>query len=182
MELNQGDVFVVEAGSLLGRMICGVERFRDSTGDPRYPHAGIITSGYGETYEALWTVRNGDLSAYAGCRILIARYKKMTTARFEAAYAEVLKHKGQWYPALRLPLFYLGLARSVYGVKDVCSELQAEFLHVPCHQDGIDEFDRWHGYDPAMTADIFERWQAFDIVFKGHWAKPLDFTKRGFSR
>ncbi|MGA3114850.1 MAG: hypothetical protein ABSF90_10520 [Syntrophobacteraceae bacterium] len=167
--LMPGDLFVAECGSLLGRTISGVEKWKDAEGDPQWSHAGIIVSEAGETFEALWTIRNGDMSAYAGLRVMIARYKKMDRQRFRDAYKAVAKaHRNEIYPLWRLPLFFLGLARFVHwGV--VCSELQAEFNHCACREDGIFEFDNWHGYDPAMLADIYERWGDFEVIYKGVW-------------
>jgi len=112
--LMPGDLFVAECGSLLGRTISGVEKWKDAEGDPQWSHAGIIVSEAGETFEALWTIRNGDMSAYAGLRVMIARYKKMDRQRFRDAYKAVAKaHRNEIYPLWRLPLFFLGLARSL---------------------------------------------------------------------
>ncbi len=161
--LKPGDCFAVQCPSVFGRMISAVEK-RDPEADPKYSHAGLILTPAGKTIEALWTVRYGNLTDYAGCAVLVGRYKKMDRSRFLAGLDHADAHLNERYPAGRLLLDLFGLGRFVHSEKVVCSELCAEFL---AYATELKEFKPWFGWTPAQLADVFERWKDFEVVFKG---------------
>jgi hypothetical protein len=166
MNCKPGDVFVVKSPDWISRAICAVER-RDPLGDSTYSHAGVIVDSDGKTIESLWTVRYGNINDYAGCPLLIGRYKKMDEERFKTGLSQILPHLGEYYPAYRIPLILFGLGRFVHWYKLVCSELAVSFLDGACFHDGdFSEFEDPFGWTPADVASVFERWTGFEVVYK----------------
>ncbi|MGA2227938.1 MAG: hypothetical protein ABSH41_26180 [Syntrophobacteraceae bacterium] len=165
MICKPGDVFVVRSGDLFSRAICAVER-RDPGGDSTWSHAGVIVGPNGKTIESLWTVRYGNINDYAGCPLLVGRYKHMDDERFKTGMAQILPHLGETYPAYRIPLMLLGLGRFVHWYKLVCSELAVSFLDGACFRDRFSEFEDPFGWTPADVAKVLERWEGFEVVYK----------------
>ena len=166
VDLQPGDFFVVRSKSRLARLISWFEQ-SDPGADFRYTHAGIITSESGDLFEAVLTVRHGNLDRdYKDCPILIGRYNGMTPEKFRRAYAKVLRHDGQWYPWWRLPLQALHLDRYLPSDHLMCSELATEQAD---YATGMPEFKNFYGWTPAILATAFEHWREFKIVYKGVW-------------
>lgn len=165
VKLQPGDIFCTVNPMWLGKSINAVQKFFDPDNEAKYSHAGIITDSDGGTFEALWTTKNSTLSQYKGKQIIIGRNESMIDAIFPIAYAEVLQHKGQWYPFHRLAFFLIPpLAKYVHVLnRPVCSELAAQFL---CYA-GI--LKNWAGKDPDYIADMMTRWRGWTIIYEGVW-------------
>lgn len=163
--LMPGDIFCTANPMWLGKAINAAQRFFDPDNEAKYSHSGIITERDGSTFEALWSAKKSSLQQYAGKQIIIGRNEKMTEMAFAVAHAEILKHKGQWYPFHRLFFFLIPpLAKYVHLLdRPVCSELAAKFL---CHA-GI--LKRWAGKNPDYIADMMTLWQEWTIVYEGIW-------------
>ena len=163
IDLKPGDPFCVRYPSLLAPVTSLFEK-KDPGADPLYTHSGVITDSKGAIIESVWKVRLANLKEYAGCPIIIGRFRGMDNDRFNAGLVRILPHLGETYPVYRLVLSALGIARLVHGWKDECSELVAEFLGAAT---GIKEFQNQFGWTPAGLADVIERWSTFEMVFKG---------------
>ncbi|MDX9787939.1 MAG: hypothetical protein RBT11_14230 [Desulfobacterales bacterium] len=165
IELRPGDVFCTENPMMLGRAINAVQRFFDPDDESKYSHAGIIISRFGDTFEALWTIKKSDLSKYVGKQIVIGRNKNMTFEKFETAYAEIMGHDGYIYPVHRLAFFLIPpLAKYFHPANiPVCSELAAKFLY----HAGI--LKNWAGKNPNYVADMIIQWRTWEIVYEGVW-------------
>ncbi len=171
LKLRPGDLFLTRNPMALGRVITAIERWRARDDQAAYSHAGILLDGRGTTFESLWTVKSRHLfDAYAGRRILIARYSRMTRARFKEAFRKIENLRGAWYPFLRLPLMAIGLGKLIHWKPVVCSELVAKFLHNALKADGIFDFEHYHGWTPDDLHDVFRNWRTFQTVFEGELA------------
>lgn len=173
-ELQAGDVFCVDSAGPLSSVIKAIERFNSKDNAADYGHAGIIIDPHGGTFEALATLRYGDISRYAGRRVLIARPMRSTSQGYitlskkQAQINQIIRdHRGQIYPAWRL-LFHLvpPLAKYLsFGSYLVCSELVAKYLNLidartgPCS-----------GINPDDLADKWIDSSRFKIIFSGTWS------------
>ncbi|MBC2712071.1 MAG: hypothetical protein HGJ94_14125 [Desulfosarcina sp.] len=160
--LKPGDIFCTRNPMWLGRAINSVQKFNSVDNESSYSHAGIIIDLH-LTFESLWTIKKGSLSAYEEKKVLIGRHTKMTQDLFEAGIAPVLKHEGQMYPVWRLVLHLIPpMAKYISNGKNpVCSELVAKFL-AAC---GL--LDSWKGRNPDHIADMIRKFRCFDVVFEG---------------
>ena len=167
MNLLPGDVFATKNPQGIGKAICLFEKFTSQDGEAKYGHTGIIQDSTGKTLEAVWTISEQDLfAAYAGCECLIARYKKMDDQALKNGLSSVLPFKGRKYPAQRIVLHFLGLARWVHWFKTpVCSELTALFL-ISAGADLYCRKNYW-GVNPDNMVDDWSHNKDFEIVFEG---------------
>lgn len=166
-----GDVFCTANPWTVGRIIKAAEKVWSRDNRAEYNHAGVVVDSAGGTLEALWTVRNGNLSDYSGKPILIARpisqLEGFGINNIPLSINRVeTEHLGQIYPAWRLifhlvpPLAkYVALKRFV-----VCSELVAKYLFYVGARHG-----QYMGTNPDTLADEWKRWRNFEIVFEGVW-------------
>lgn len=181
IDLKIGDVFGVSnpRSVILGKGIRAFEKFHSKDGKAKYGHSGIITSRFGNTFEALMKVREQNIwTDYIDNEIIIAR--PITTMdgatinieRRLSAVADLMKdYRGDWYPGWRLLLFTLGawLPKHVHMAgKPVCSELVAKYLAL------IDaRYDSFWGVMPDTLADEWHIWNNFNIVYEGILTKDL---------
>jgi len=173
VKLEPGDVFCVAGTMSISRLIRWAEVFVSQDNAAHYGHAGIITSRYGTTLEALWTVKYAHLDAYSGQRIIIARPLVTDTLpnglvrfRKERSLIDVGCHVGQWYPVWRLALHLVPpLAKYLSNGRNlVCSELVAKYLTLIGARTGP-----YAGINPDNLADMFVAWRNFDVIFEGIW-------------
>jgi hypothetical protein len=168
IELKQGDVFAVNSGSWLARSINAVSGWNAADGKSRYNHAGIICDATGRTFEALRRLEFYHLDDYKGRQIIIARPDASQAAKHTALLKVVYLHRGQVYPAWRIPLhIYPPLARNISldGRYLVCSEVTAKYQWLA----GV-RHPPYTGATPDMLVDEWRQWRKFDIIFEGDWA------------
>lgn len=170
--LRPGDEFATRNPMALGAIINFVQRAKSVDNEATYSHTGIIISDEGATLEALWTIKSQNIwDAYKGQQVLIVRNEHMSPWVFAAGYRKIRKHIGQWYPAHRLVLHLLGVAKWIHWGRVVCSELTAKF-EVGCAeylgQDYPSGFLRtWYGVNPDDLTDRWRIGRCFNIVFEG---------------
>lgn len=171
--LQSGDVFVTSGEAWYQKAIMKMEKIHSKDHDANYGHAGIITSAYGNTFEALLTAKEGSINNYYNQPVLIARPlynfegELITlTQKHEAIKRLVDEHKGDPYPLWRLAFFFAGTwaAKMVStGNHLVCSELQAKYLKDLRTRDG------WKGVNPDDLADSYKHWKYFKVTYEGIW-------------
>jgi len=166
IKLLPGDIFCSRNPMWLGIAINAVQRFWDVDNQCDYGHAGIITGVFGNTLEALWTVKAQNVwRAYDSPDrggLLIGRNQNMTYDKFLAGMEAVKVYKGNPYPLWRLFLHLippLGKYLST-GKFLVCSELTAKFLV------GAGELNFYKGVTPDYLQDMIEHWDEWDIVYE----------------
>lgn len=166
LNLKPGDFFGTRNPMALGRGINALQYVWSSDGESTYSHSGIIETGQGDTYEALWTIKASRLEEYEGQQIIIARFKSLDVSDFRDAMVELKsKHNGQIYPAWRLLFHMFGpLSKwaSWRGKWVVCSELVAELEYLL----GL-RHSQFLGTNPDKLADEWQHWQGWEIVGEG---------------
>lgn len=166
LNLEPGAVFGTRNPMALGRAINAIQWYYSSDGESTYSHSGIILNEQGETYEALWRIRKGDLREYLGQNIIVARYSSLSSFSFKTALMRLMaRHHGQFYPVWRLPLHLLGPLSKLISWRGkfvVCSELVAEFLYLAGLRHG-----QYIGTNPDQLADEWRRWQGWKILGEG---------------
>jgi hypothetical protein len=171
-DLRPGDEFATKNPMALGALINFVQRAKAVDNESTYSHTGIVTDPEGATLEALWTVQSQNLwEAYRGARVLVVRNINMRLPVYIAGFNKVRGHLGQWYPAPRLILHFLGLAKWIHWDRVVCSELTAKF-EVGCAEHlGLDRaagFMRNHyGVNPDNLTDRWRESRYYETVFEG---------------
>jgi hypothetical protein len=162
-DLQPGDLFLVASSGLFSRMINAVQRFWSQDDHSQYTHAGIILNWDGDTFEAVGKgIRKGNLFAYAGKPVLIARHESMTEPLFQEAFEKTYKRCGDPYPVHRLFFHLFPPISKYWGLgMAVCSELVAEFLYFA----GI--LGYWMGVNPDELEEMFRHWKGFEIVYEG---------------
>uniref|UniRef100_A0A6M3XV55 Peptidase n=1 Tax=viral metagenome TaxID=1070528 RepID=A0A6M3XV55_9ZZZZ len=163
--LKPGDIFCTRNPMLLGRAICFFEKLHAKDNQAEYSHAGIILSGNGETFEALWTNRRQNLwEAYKGQKVLIGSHKNMTAEAFVKGWDGIKKYEGQWYAGWRLFLHMMPfLSKIGTGGFAVCSELAGKFIE----KSGIYEEFYWKGRNPDDIADMIHNWKGWTMIYEG---------------
>ncbi len=161
--LKPGDYFCVRTDSWIAGAILAVQRIKALDREARYNHAGIVVSADGTTFESLRRIGHYDINRYAGCDILVARHRDMTPNVFLKGYREVKKWDGTVYPAWRLVLHALGLAKFLHAIDiPVCSELVVEH----CRHAGLCDYPGY-GWNPDHLADKFRNYRCYDTVYEG---------------
>jgi hypothetical protein len=163
-KLQQGDCFVVKTDGWVSAPIRFIEKWQSLDGEATYNHAGIIVSDTGQTFESLEKIDHYKLDDYKGCQILIFRRIEMTQGLFWPAYKSVLKYDGKVYPAWRMPLFILRIAKWFRWTFPVCSELVMMF------ECGCGLRKKWAGYSPDNIADEVRISKFYQIKFEGVWS------------
>jgi len=167
MKLLAGDVFATKNPNGLGRAICLAQKVKSPDGKAEYGHTGIIQTPDGKTLEAVWKIAEQNLfEAYKGNKVLVARLKNNDVKGLKSGLQKVLPLRDRIYPAHRLFLHAIGLARWIHFLKTpVCSELTAMFLvacGVPMSFD-----DNYWGITPDNLVDEWRISKHFDIIFEG---------------
>lgn len=167
LDLRAGDFFgTANPSPWLGKPISWAERFHSRDNQAIYTHSGIIINTEGDTIESLWRVETQNIwVAYAGKRILIARWNHLTDELWEETYLMLNEHIGISYPWWRLPLQLIPpLAKylSFRSGKLVCSELVAKALYF------MGARHRWYtGTNPDTLADEWVRWKGYSVIAEG---------------
>lgn len=167
IELKLGDIFATRNPQGLGKAILLMQDVKSQDGKSDYGHTGIITSSSGDTFEALWTIKEQKLfEAYKGSQVLVARWDGMTLEAFNQGFSEVSKMKDRMYPWYRLVWHALGLARWVHFLKTpVCSEITAHFL---LHAGATCIYgENYWGITPDNLVDEWRISKHFNTVFEG---------------
>lgn len=171
MDLQPGDVFCVHGNmGLVSAGIRMVEKIWSKDNEATYGHSGIITDHAGNTLEALWTVKESNISQYKGQKVIIARPthtlsgKGITEGQKRLAIAAIkAKHLGQYYPIYRLGMHLVRpLAKIRTFGRLVCSEVTAKNLHLLQVR-----HSQYEGTNPDMLADEWKHWRNFEIVHEG---------------
>lgn len=165
VELQPGDLFGVYSDTLLAYGINIVQWLWSTDCDAKYNHTGIIQDATGKTFEALWTIREGNLfKDYEGCQVIIARYtgcdleKKIEELKNLKGY-----HLGQWYPWWRIFMHIVPpLAKINVFKRPVCSEATARYEYFLKAR-----HEHWAGTKPDTLVDEWNRWRDFTIMFEG---------------
>lgn len=163
MNLEPGMVFCVCSDSWLAGAINWCQKVKAVDNESHYNHAGLITDRTGTTFEALSKIGYGKLNRYKGCKVIVAKHKNMTDGLFDQGFAPLKSLDGSLYPAPRLVLHLLGLAKFVHWKYPVCSELVAKF-----------EFEcnlrkNWWGINPDNLVDEWRISKYYDVIFEGEW-------------
>jgi hypothetical protein len=172
---------VTDPDSYLSKGIDFFETVHAPDNKSKYTHSGILTGEKGQTFEALWKLKEESLFRYEGKPIVIAvpTYILRELLPPGAGFVKVpitmadakreLKtlrneYEGHWYPAWRIPLHIFGpLAKINWTGLAVCSELTAKYLWMIRAR-----FSQWAGTTPDRLADEWHRWEGnFDIVYEG---------------
>jgi hypothetical protein len=170
LRLLKGDLFGTENPAALGIAINAAQKFHSRDNESIYTHSGIIVNSDGDTVESLWTVKMQNVfEAYAGKKIVIARYMPLTEQAWEQTWWMLENHLGQKYPWWRLPLHLIPpLAKYLsFTGMPVCSELvaKAEYYMRARHR-------WWTGANPDTLSDEWHTWKNFEIIFEGKLSEP----------
>ena len=170
--LQPGDEFATRNPMALGMAINFVQAAGAVDNQSDFSHTGFITSVDASTLEALWTVKSQNIwDAYKGARVLIVRNINMTPDVYAAGFAKIKKHIGQWYPAHRLILHLLHLAKWVHWDRIVCSELTAKFETGCAEHLGPDVaagfMRNYYGVNPDNLVDRWTISKYYNTVFEG---------------
>lgn len=163
IKLASGMEFAVNSGSKLARAINCVQKIKAVDNESVYNHAGILVGEKGRTFEALWKIQFSDLDQYKGCELIIVCHKLMSQRVFDDAFPQIVKLNGKIYPAQRLFLHMVGLAKFIHWKYPVCSELVAKFDY-ECG------FRRnWWGINPDNLVDEWRISKHYEVIFEGIW-------------
>jgi len=190
IQLQPMDMFHTHNPSTLGGAINATQTFHSRDGKSVFSHSGYLTSSQGDTFEAVWRLKEQNLfDHYKGKRVLIVRWTGLPQYEipgylldvFETVHAQMKKeHLGQIYPAWRLP-FHLFPPMAKYvsykGHWIVCSEVVSKMLYkyhqelrfrgLPCHDDQGVQWPRHHqfcGTNPDTLSDEGHRWDGFEVL------------------
>lgn len=171
--IKRGDVACTLSPTFFGRAIKAVTGWLSRDGKAEFGHSLIITSDAGDTLEALWTIRAGNLSHYRGKNIIIARpiatvdYKEIRYEMIDKAICEIERdYLGHGYPWWRLLLYPVQPLARIFGkgMHLVCSELVAKYLSLIRARHSV-----YLGTTPDNLADEWTYWRNFEIIYKGTW-------------
>jgi len=170
--LCPGDEFATRNPMALGVAINFVQKAKAVDNESTYSHTGIITGADGATLEALWTIKSQNLwEAYKGDRVLVVRNINMNPELYAAGFEKIRPHVDQWYPAHRLLLHFLGLAKWVHWDRIVCSELTAKFETGCAEYLGEDKaagfLRNYYGINPDNLVDRWKISRYYQTVFEG---------------
>lgn len=167
IQLKPGDVFASKNPQGLGRAILIAQSYKSADEAAEYGHTGIITSSYGNTVEAVWSIKEQNLfDAYKGMKVLVARWQGMDDVAYKCGYNAIKKNIGRVYPWYRLVWHLLGLARWFHVFKTpVCSELTAMFL-IGAGAVTLEGTEPW-GATPDSLVDEWRISKYFDILWEG---------------
>lgn len=168
-QVRAGDIFCSANPMRLGKVINAIQRFWDIDNKSKYGHAGIITSSTGQTFEALWTVKHGNVfrdyyeKAKSGeGSLLIGRNIHMNHSDFVQGWNKVRHFRGRRYPIHRLFLHLIPVMGKYIttGRFLVCSELTAKFLK------GAGKLDFYKGVNPNYLADMILKWDDWEPIYQ----------------
>ena len=164
INLQRGDFFCVTNHSLLQSGIKAVSGAMAIDNKAEYGHAGIITSSYGGTFEAVTTYSRHNLWArYAGCDVLIGRHRGMTQFKHVDGMEAIKGLEGHMYPFFRLALWLVPfIPKYIKWGRPVCSEMC--FMYGRAAK--LKDMDYCWGVSPDYMADAIQRWDVFDVILK----------------
>ena len=170
--LRPGDEFATRNPMALGAVINICQAAKAPDNESTYSHTGIIKDPAPATLEALWTVKSQNLwEAYKGARVLVVRNINMQPEVYKAGFEKIEKHIGQWYPAHRLILHFLGVAKWIHWDRIVCSELTAKFETGCAEFLGLDRaagfMRNYYGVNPDNLVDRWKISRYYETVFEG---------------
>lgn len=164
LQLQAGDMFLVHGHGLLPEGINNIQAWWSKDGKSSYAHSGVILDNKGTTLECRWYVESNNFhELYKGKDVLVVRYVDLKPEKFQEGYDRIIKHKGEFYPIMRLPLHALHLARHIHWYKVVCSELVAKFAFTI----GARDCDQWFGTNVDDLEDEFKHWRVYDVIYEG---------------
>lgn len=164
--LQPGDVFASRNPQSLGKAITWIEKLRSHDNAAEYGHTGIIIKPDGTTLEAVGSITTQDLfKAYAGDKVLIARWTGMTPEAYQKGFDAIKCHIGTIYPYYRLLMQALGLGKWIHFKTPVCSELTEKFL-ISAGAVTIGG-KNWWGLNPDDLVDEWRISKYFEIVYEG---------------
>jgi hypothetical protein len=164
-ELKQGDVILFSGRNFSARLTNWFQALLAADGHSEYNHAAVVMSAEGLLFESVrWWPRVISLTKhYRRSRVMIVRWKGMTRERFQRGMAEVAYLQDRLYPIWRQLLHACRLARRIFCVDAVCSELVAKFLYGAGAR-----HKRWAGTNVDDLHDEFLNQPAqYEIVFQG---------------
>jgi len=167
IELKPGDVFASRNPQSLGKLINFVQKLKSKDNCSEYGHTGIIIKPDGTTLEAVWSISSQNIfKDYAGQKVLIARWNKMTPECYNKGFEAIKCHIGNTYPYYRLLWHFTGLAKFLhFASTPVCSELTQKFL-INCGAVTISG-QNWWGINPDDLVDEWRISDHFDVIFEG---------------
>lgn len=170
--LCPGDEFASKNPMALGAVINVCQKVKAADNESIYTHTGLITDPYASTLESLWTVKSQNLwEAYRGERVLVVRNVNMTPLVYAAGFEKIRRHIGQWYPAHRLLLHFLGVAKWIHWDRIVCSEFTGKFETGCAEFLGLDRASgfmrNYYGVNPDNLTDRWRESRYYRTVFEG---------------
>lgn len=165
IQLRRGDLFATKNPMAIGAAINFIQKINSSDNKSFFSHAGIIDSENGDTFEALWTVKNSNISNYKNNRIIIARMNVPEEVIDDCLNNLKKEYNGKFYPLWRLPFHIIPpLAKYISwrGKWVVCSELVAKYEYC-CGM----RHNQYLGTSPDMLVDEWSKWKNFEIIFDG---------------
>ena len=165
------DCFCTKSDEIFGFGIRIVSKNLSPDRTCNYNHAGLFPIKHcSNTYEALWKLDSQNFfSYYEKKEVLIARWNKMTPLKAQVALDGTMKHIGQTYPILRIPLHLFNLAHLFHWKSLVCSEYVAKNLYLAGARGS-----HYYGTTPDHLADEFHNslnkertGPKYNILFEG---------------
>ncbi len=164
-ELRPGDIILFAGHRFSARLVNWFQARLAEDGHSEYNHAAVVTSTDGLLFESVrWWPRVISLKKrYRRSKVLIVRWKSMTLERFHRGMAEVGYLEKRLYPIWRQLLHACCLARHIFWVDAVCSELVAKFLYGAGAR-----HKRWAGINvDDLHHEFLRQAEQFEIVFQG---------------
>lgn len=152
-------------GQVIGEAICFVES-REVLGSPKYDHAFFVLQSNGLILNTVWpSTRKANLSLYVGHRVLLGRYRYLSSKGRQLALALAETFVGRPYPLSRLLFNLVGLGTHIGARRGDCSETTIRLLYAAT---GCSQFKEWFGWMPSDLADVIRNWSSqFEVVFDG---------------
>lgn len=128
--LQPGDIFFCRGRGPLDRLINWFQGLRDTDGDTRRSHVGVVLNSRGHILETTsWRTGYRSLARhYAGSDLQILRLSGMTSASAWLGLCAVAHQVGLVYPYWRLLVHAVGLPSGLHLRGMECSALTAHFL------------------------------------------------------
>ena len=165
IQLQKGDCFVVKTDGVVSGPIREIETLQDLDGQEAvYNHAGIVVDSNGTTFESLGKIDHYKIDDYRGEQILVFRRVEMTDELFNKGWDGIKDLDGKIYPAWRMILFMLRIAKWFTRDFPVCSELVFKFEF----SSGLRK--AWAGYTPDNIADEVHISKYYNIKYEGIWS------------
>lgn len=163
VKVRRGDIFLSRNPMWLGRLINWVQALDAIDKKSTYSHAGVIVNDMGDTIEAVWTIKEGNIwDDYKGDMVLIARPVKVSKSSINEGINIIRKNLGRWYPFHRFFMMIIPpIARRVGGTVGVCSEETIRYAN------GAGMNIDWRGKTPDNIHDMVKDSRSWDIIYEG---------------